>query len=73
MPAPRISLVIPAFNEEHYLPRLLDTIDAARARYREGAEAIEVIVADNGSTDAETRQMTPVTRIPVHTRYDSTP
>lgn len=51
MTAPRISLVIPAYNEEHYLPRLLDTIDAARARYREGAEAIEVIVADNGSTD----------------------
>ncbi len=51
MSTPRISLVIPAYNEEHYLPRLLDTVDAARARFRLGADAIEVIVADNGSTD----------------------
>jgi len=51
MSTPRISLVVPAYNEEHYLPRLLDTVDAARARFREGADAIEVIVADNGSTD----------------------
>jgi glycosyltransferase involved in cell wall biosynthesis len=47
----RLSLVIPAFNEEALLPRLLDTVDAARARYTRGADAIEVIVADNGSTD----------------------
>ncbi|MGK2857174.1 MAG: glycosyltransferase [Thermoanaerobaculia bacterium] len=51
MTAPRVSIVVPAYNEEHYLPRLLDTIDIARARYRDGAAAIEVIVADNGSTD----------------------
>ncbi len=49
---PRISLVIPAWNEEAYLPRLLDTVDAARARYQGGPDAIEVIVADNASTDA---------------------
>lgn len=49
---PRFSLVIPARNEAAYLPRLLDTVDAARARYHGGAEAIEVIVADNVSTDA---------------------
>lgn len=48
---PRISLVIPAWNEEAYLPRLLDTVDAARARYDGGSGAIEVIVADNASTD----------------------
>ena len=47
----RISLVIPAYNEERYLPRLLDGVAAARARYRGGAEAIEVIVTDNGSRD----------------------
>jgi hypothetical protein len=29
-----ISLVIPAFNEAVYLPRLLDTVDAARAAQR---------------------------------------
>ena len=47
----RLSLVIPAYNEEALLPRLLDTVDAARARYTFGADAIEVIVADQGSTD----------------------
>jgi glycosyltransferase involved in cell wall biosynthesis len=49
--APRFSLVVPAWNEEALLPRLLDTVDAARARCREGAHAVEVIVADNASTD----------------------
>ena len=48
---PHISLVIPAFNEAAYLPRLLDTVDAARQRYRHGGNLIEVIVADNDSTD----------------------
>lgn len=48
---PDISLVIPAYNEASYLPRLLDTIDAARRHYTGGADAIEVIVADNSSTD----------------------
>ena len=48
----RFSLVIPAYNEERYLPRLLDTVDAARAVYREGPDSIEVVVADNGSTDS---------------------
>jgi len=52
---PRFSLVIPAFNEEAYLPRLLDTVDEARHRYRGGANLIEVIVADNDSTDATAR------------------
>jgi glycosyltransferase involved in cell wall biosynthesis len=48
---PRFSLVIPAYNEESYLPRLLDTVDRAREQYDGGADAIEVIVADNVSTD----------------------
>jgi len=47
----RISLVIPAYNEAVLLPRLLDTVDVARSHYRNGADAIEVIVADNQSTD----------------------
>ena len=47
----RVSLVIPAYNEASLLPRLLDTVDVARQRFSGGAEAIEVIVADNGSTD----------------------
>jgi glycosyltransferase involved in cell wall biosynthesis len=47
----RQTLVIPAHNEEALLPRLLNTVDVARARYSFGAGAIEVIVADNASTD----------------------
>jgi glycosyltransferase involved in cell wall biosynthesis len=44
--------VIPAYNEEAYLPRLLDTIDEARLRSGGVSESIELIVADNRSTDA---------------------
>lgn len=47
----RYSLIIPAYNEEQYLPRLLDSVDVARERYAGGADAIEVIVANNASTD----------------------
>lgn len=43
---PRFSIIIPAYNEEHYLPRLLDSI--ARAH---NSDNVEVIVADNASTD----------------------
>ncbi len=48
---PEFSLVIPAHNEEDCLPRLLDTVDEARKQYRGGADAIEVVVADNFSSD----------------------
>ena len=51
MTAVRLSLVIPAFNEQALLPRLLRTVEAARDRYTHGRDAIEVIVADNCSTD----------------------
>jgi glycosyltransferase involved in cell wall biosynthesis len=44
-----ISLVIPAYNEARLLPRLLDSVDAARARCN---GSVQVIVADNASTDA---------------------
>jgi glycosyltransferase involved in cell wall biosynthesis len=50
-PRPRLTLVIPAYNESALLPRLLDTVMVARSRYVHGPDAIEVIVADNGSTD----------------------
>ena len=49
---PRISLVIPAYNESALLPRLLDSVSAARSKYHAGAEAVELVVADNASTDA---------------------
>ena len=45
---PRCSLVIPAYNEARLLPRLLDSVDAARSRYK---GSVQVIVADNASTD----------------------
>lgn len=51
-PAPRHSLVIPAYNEEACLPRLLESVTAARVRYAGGPGAVEVVVADNASTDA---------------------
>ena len=50
-PAFRFSLIIPAHNEQDYLPALLDTVDTARLNYKGGSNAIEVIVANNASTD----------------------
>ena len=47
----RFSLVIPAYNEARYLPRLLDSVDEARRASRIGPDRIEVVVADNASTD----------------------
>ena len=49
---PAISLVIPAWNEAERLPALLASVAAARAAFDGGADAIEVIVADNASTAA---------------------
>jgi glycosyltransferase involved in cell wall biosynthesis len=48
---PLFSLCIPAYNEAALLPRLLDSVDVARARYGD-PQAIEVIIGNNGSTDA---------------------
>lgn len=48
---PTISLVIPAFNEQDYLPALLDSVDVARAAYSGGVDEVEVVVANNSSTD----------------------
>lgn len=45
-----ISVIIPTFNEEKYLPRLLDCLD--RQTYKD----FEIIVADNKSRD-KTRQI----------------
>jgi glycosyltransferase involved in cell wall biosynthesis len=49
---PRFSLIIPAYNEESYLPALLNSVGKARARYAGGPDEIEVVVVDNASADA---------------------
>jgi glycosyltransferase involved in cell wall biosynthesis len=49
--APGFSLVIPAHNEEAFLPRLLDSVDEAMEQYL-GSNPIEVLVVDNCSTDS---------------------
>ena len=46
------SLIIPAYNEAALLPLPLVTVDAARARYRAGPDRVEVIVANDASSDA---------------------
>lgn len=48
---PLLSLIIPAHNEQDYLPSLLKTVQIAQANYTFGPEAVEVIVVDNNSTD----------------------
>jgi dolichyl-phosphate beta-glucosyltransferase len=48
-PAPWLSLVIPAYNEAARLPT---TFDALAAFFAGRPEAVEVLVADDGSTDA---------------------
>jgi glycosyltransferase involved in cell wall biosynthesis len=47
----KFSVIIPAYNEAEFLPRLLDSIEVAKSNYSGGPEAVEVIVADNLSTD----------------------
>jgi len=48
---PALSLVVPAYNEAGYLPALLASVAVARRRHGRGPDAVEVIVADNASTD----------------------
>lgn len=45
---PKVSIIIPAYNEEKFLPNCLESIE--KLDYPD--EKIEVIVIDNGSTDA---------------------
>ena len=46
-----ISLIVPAYNEAKDLPRLLDSVEAALGAYGGNRSDVEVVVADNGSTD----------------------
>src|SRR5437773_12575104 len=55
----KFSIIIPAYNEERYLPRLLESIDIARSNYSGGRDTVEVIVADNCSTDRSAEAAAP--------------
>lgn len=48
---PRFSLIIPAYNEQDYLPALLETVHTARTKYKKRESSIEIIVVDNDSSD----------------------
>jgi len=56
MTSPGISIVVPAYNEEKFLPASLISINQARAHF-ESATGLnsEVIVVNNDSTDATAR------------------
>ena len=47
----RISVIIPAFNEEKLLPQTLAAVAAAVGAFRERGWEHEVVVCDNNSTD----------------------
>ena len=48
--AAKLSVIIPAYNEESYLPATLDSVNAAAARLAPGI-SVEVLVVDNESDD----------------------
>ena len=48
----RLSFVVPAYNEEAYLPACLESI---LAQTRELGDAVEIIVVNNASTDRTRR------------------
>lgn len=63
-----LSFIVPAYNEEHELPRSLATIRAAAEAAR---ESFEIIVVDDASTDAtaEIAKAAGAAVVPVHYRH----
>lgn len=52
---PLLSIIIPAYNEEHRLPKSLDSVIAfVDAQCANGAFATEVLIVENGSRDRTT-------------------
>src|SRR3989304_2720649 len=47
---PHISLIVPAYNEENYLARTLQSVNQAKEAYRDPS-SIEVVVVNNMATD----------------------
>ncbi len=52
----KISIIVPAFNEEKFIARTLRKIKSARAAFTERGWGSEVIVCDNNSTDDTSRK-----------------
>jgi GT2 family glycosyltransferase len=63
-----LSFIVPAYNEEHELPRALITLRAAAEASR---ESFEIIVVDDASTDAtaEIARAAGAIVVPVHYRH----
>lgn len=55
MTVPELSIVIPAFNEEKRLPRALAQLRDYFASRKTDLETIEIVVVDDGSSDATAR------------------
>lgn len=53
--SPKLSIIIPAFNEEKRLPRALAGIRDYFTRHGENLDEVEIIVVDDGSTDGTAR------------------
>lgn len=51
MPPPKVSIVIPCFEEEQTIPRLLGALDAAVRKLDEQGRPAEVLIVDDGSAD----------------------
>lgn len=49
---PKFSVIVPAYNEEAYLPRCLAAIRKAEEKL---GEPVEIVVGDNLSTDGTAR------------------
>ena len=52
---PRLTILVPAFNEAHRLPAGMERFAAAVAHGAVDVEATEVVVIDDGSTDGTCR------------------
>lgn len=54
-PAPELSIIIPAYNEESRLPRAFERIRSYLASRGRKADQVEILIVDDGSTDRTAR------------------